>query len=720
MFKLFILLSLLFVLNLYAEEGMIPLSELNKLNLQSAGFEISAEDIFSQDTPSLSDAIVKLGGCTGSFISSEGLILTNHHCAFRAVQTASTPEHDYLQNGFMAENRSREIQAKGYTVRITQSFEDVSPEILKDLDAVSDFAERNKTIKKRMKEVVVRAEEAHPGLRAEVAEMFKGQTYVLFLYIYLKDVRMVYVPPISIGNFGGEVDNWEWPRHTGDFSVLRAYMAPDGSPAEYSDENIPFIPKKYLKVNPQGVEENDFVFLLGYPGRTFRHRTSHYIDFQERIRMPFVVDWYQWQINLMEKLGQADRDIALKYSSTIKGLANTEKNYRGKLLGLGRLDKVQQKQAEEAQILKFIQANETLQDQYGQVLSQIESLYLEMNSSAQREMILSYLTRSVSALSFANTLYKAAEEREKEDLERESAYMNRNFKRTKERLFIRLQNYQEAGDKEILMELLRKASALPKDQRIKNLDKIFKLKKDEVRRQKIIDKAYGSSEIGQQKFIDDHFNQSFKKVKKSKDPFLKWIKLLQPELKELKETSERRTGELSKLSAEWAEVKRLYQKSDFIPDANGTFRLTYGYIRRYTPADAVTKLPQTTVSGILQKNTGQAPFNAPDKLLQLIRTKDFGNLRSKKLNNLPVGILYDCDTTGGNSGSPVMNAKGELIGLNFDRAFEATINDFAWASSYSRSIGVDIRYILWVLQKYAGAGYLFEEMGISQNETEMN
>jgi len=720
MFKSLLILIVLFSTILHAEEGMIPLSELNKLDLKSAGFELTAEDIFNQDAPSLSDAIVKLGGCTGSFISPEGLILTNHHCAFRAVQTASTPENDYLQNGFNAGNRTGEIQAKGYTVRITRSFEDVSTEILKDLDSISDFAERTKTIRKRMKEVTVQAEEKNPGLRAEVSEMFRGQTYVLFLYTYLKDVRMVYVPPISIGNFGGEVDNWEWPRHTGDFSILRAYVAPDGSPADYSEENIPFVPNTYLKVNPEGVEEDDFVFLLGYPGRTFRHRTSHYIDFQERIRMPFVVDWYQWQIKLMEELGQEDRDIALKYASTIKGLANTEKNYRGKLLGLGRLDKVEQKRTEEAQILEFIQADSKLQEQYGHVLPEIAALYQEMEASAQRDQVLTYLTRSVASLYFANTLYKAAEDREKEDLDRESAYMNRNFKRTQQRTFIGLANYQPVGDKKILVEILRKAADLPKDQRIKKLDKIFKLKKSEAHWKKIIEKAYSNSHIGERDFISNGFEMSFKKIKKSKEPFLKWIKTLQPEFKARKEISEQRSGKLSKLSAEWAEVKKMYLKSTFIPDANGTFRLTYGHIRRYTPADAVTKLPQTTVSGILQKNTGTSPFNAPDKLLQLIREKDFGNLGSKRLNNLPVDILYDCDTTGGNSGSPVMNANGELIGLNFDRAFEATINDFAWASSYSRSIGVDIRYILWVLQKYAGAGYLFDEMGISQFNSEPN
>ena len=715
--RTFLTLALIFISTglLSAEEGMIPLSELSKLNLKAKGFELSAEDIFNPQTASLSDAIVKLGGCTGSFVSPEGLILTNHHCAFGAVQRASTPEHDYLNDGFLAKDRGHEIEAKGYTVRITQSFKDVSKEVLKDIEKITDFAERSKTIKKRRKEIVAQAERENPGMRAEVAEMFTGQTYVLFMFTYLKDVRMVYVPPIAIGNFGGEVDNWEWPRHTSDFSIMRAYVAADGSPADYSEDNVPYIPKKYVQVNPNGVDEEDLVFMLGYPGRTYRHKTSHYIDFQERVRMPFVVDWYQWQISLMEKLGAESREIALKYSSPIKSLANTEKNYRGKLLGLNRLNMVTKKREQETKIIEFLKADKAKNDAYSEVLPQVEQLYSEIEASAQRDLILTYLTKSVNALRFANTIYKAAEEGEKEDLERESSYMDRNIKRTKKYLMMGQKNFQIPGDKLILMELLRKASALPENQRIANLDKIFGLDKEEAHWQKIIDQAYTQSQVFDKEFLESNFSASFSDIKKVNDPILDWIKALQPEIKAAKDVSEERNGRISKLSAQWSEVKRMYEKSDFVPDANGTFRLTFGHIRGYEPADAVYKYPITTVKGIAEKHTGMAPFNAPDKLLHLIKNKDFGFLANKKLNCLPVGILYDCDTTGGNSGSPVFNAKGELIGLNFDRAFEATINDFAWAQSYSRSIGVDIRYVLWVIQKFAGADYLLQEMGIQIN-----
>ena len=699
---------------LSAEEGMYPLSELHNIDLQKAGFQISAADIFNPSAPSLSDAIVKLGGCTGSFISEDGLILTNHHCAFRAVQSASSAEHDFLKNGFMAANREKEIEAKGYTVRITQSFKDVSAQVLKNIDAIVDFSERNKTIKRRRKEITARAEKENPGMRAEVAEMFKGQTYVLFLYTYLKDVRLVYVPPLSIGNFGGETDNWEWPRHTGDFSIMRAYSAPDGSPAEYDANNIPFKPKTFLKVNARGVEENDFVFLLGYPGRTYRNRTSYFTEYEEELRMPFVVDWYRWQIDLLEKLGKKDRATALTFSATVKSLANTEKNYRGKLLGLGRLEMVRKKRDQEARILNFLQKDEQKKQRYGVILNKIKNLYAQKSASARRDFILSYLTRSVSALSFANTVYTAAEEREKEDLERESPYMNRNFERTQKRLFIRLQNFNREADKLILTELLRKAARLPRDQRIASLDHIFSLNKTEENWRPIIDHAYAASEITKKQFISKAFKQSFETIQKSTDPILRWIIALQSDLKALKEKSERQAGALSKLSAQWAEAKQVFEKSHFIPDANSTFRLTFGHIRGYAPADAVYNFPITTVKGILEKHTGRPPFNAPEKLRQLIKADDFGFLRSAKLKTLPVGILYDCDTTGGNSGSPVLNAKGELVGLNFDRAFGATINDFAWDESYSRSIGVDIRYILWILQKYAGAGYLLDEMGIEQ------
>ena len=278
---------------LLAEEGMWPMSEIHKLDLRSKGLEIEPAAIYNPDSISLIDGICKLDGCTGSFVSPKGLILTNHHCAYGAIQTASSLEHDYIQDGFMAQSPSHEIQAKGYTVRITESYRDVSVEVLSAVTTEMDFAERTKAIDKKIKQIVKAAENNQPGKRAEVSEMFSGRTYVLFIYTYLKDVRLVYAPPRSIGEFGGEIDNWMWPRHNGDFSFMRAYVAADGSPAEYSPDNVPYQPKKYLQVAPEGVDEGDFVFIFGYPGRTYRHRTSHYLAYEQDIRMPYVADLYQ-------------------------------------------------------------------------------------------------------------------------------------------------------------------------------------------------------------------------------------------------------------------------------------------------------------------------------------------------------------------------------------------------------------------------------------------
>ncbi|MFC1502612.1 S46 family peptidase, partial [bacterium] len=418
-----LLISFLLVFGIFAEEGMYPISEIHKLDLKAKGLEIDVKDIFNPDGISLIDGICNVGGCSGSFVSPDGLILTNHHCAYRAIQAASTKENDYLQNGFKAENKSEEIPAKGYTVRITESYEDVSRDVLSVISEDMPFADRTKAIEKKMKEIVAKAEKENPGMRASVSEMFTGKTYVLFLYAYLKDLRLVYAPPRSIGNFGGETDNWMWPRHTGDFSYMRAYVAPDGSSADYAEDNVPYKPKKVIKVAPQGVNEEDFVFILGYPGRTYRHRTSHYLAYEEEIRMPYVVDWYQWQIDVMEKIGESDRAIALKHLSRIKGLSNTMKNYRGKLKGLGRLRLVDKKRKEEEKLQAFIDSDPKRKEIYGNILEEIGNVYQEIQKTADQNSVLSYLTRSSRLLSNAYTLYEASIELQKKDLERESAYM---------------------------------------------------------------------------------------------------------------------------------------------------------------------------------------------------------------------------------------------------------------------------------------------------------
>ena len=317
---------------------MFPLSDIKNINLNEKGLKISVDEVYNPNGVSLVDALVKIGGCTGSFVSNEGLIITNHHCVFGIVSDASTVENNYLENGFLAETREKEFPAKGLSCRITDSYEDVSAEVLEAANTAEDISKRTTAISKKIKEIVEREEKKDSTINADVSEMFVGEQYVLFRYKTINDVRLVYVPPRTIGEFGGESDNWVWPRHNGDFSFVRAYVAPNGSSAKYSEENVPYQPKKFLQVNPNGVNEEDFVFILGYPGRTFKHQPSQFLMMQEKYQLPYVQDMFSWLINLYEKRGENDPEFALNIVSEIQGLANTEKNYRGKMQGLERLN----------------------------------------------------------------------------------------------------------------------------------------------------------------------------------------------------------------------------------------------------------------------------------------------------------------------------------------------------------------------------------------------
>jgi len=696
---------------LAADEGMFPMSEILKLNLRAKGLEIAPEEIFSPDRASLFFAIVSLGA-TGSFVSPDGLILTNHHVAFGGVQAASTPEKDYLTNGFLAKTRAEEIRAPGMTARVTESFKDVSAEVLSAVTPGLSLAERTKAIEKKMKEIVAAAEKANPGKRAEVSEMFIGKSYVLFLYTSLKDIRLVFIPPLAIGNFGGEVDNWMWPRHTGDYSFLRAYAAPDGSPADFSPKNVPFKPKRFLHVQPAGVKEGDFMFLLGYPGRTYRHYPASYLAYEEDFRMPYVADWYGRQIEIMEKAGAGNPAAELKLSARIKGLANTMKNYRGKLKGMKKIGIVAAKKAEETGLLKFIAADPKRKAAYGDILEGIEKIYAEMLLRADSELVLDYLRTNPVMAGLGWTVYEAAIERSKPDLERESAYMERSWPQTKERLLLSQKNFVEAADKAILKELLLRALALTGINRITGLDALFKGKASEADVDAFISRAYKTTRLADPKALTEMLGKSTAELRAAGDPFIALAEAIAPATLELRERQKTRKGALDSFFARLSDVREAYLAKSFIPDANSTLRLTYGRIKGYQPVDGVRFEPFTTLAGVLDKTTGVEPFITPEKVFDLHKAKDFGRFAHPGLEDVPVCMLYDADTTGGNSGSPVLNARGELVGVNFDRTYDATINDYAWNEDYSRSIAVDIRYVLWLAEKYAGAGFLLAEMGV--------
>jgi hypothetical protein len=708
MIKIILISATILLSNVCADEGMWPLSEISGMDLRSKGFKITADEIYNPGGISMVNGIVRLNGCTASFVSSDGLLLTNHHCAFSAIQRASTIEHDYLTNGFFASGHEEEIPAAGYRARLIDSYRDVSDSVLSGISPEIDFEARDKLIRQNIKKIVKEAETENPGKRAEVSEMFIGKTYVLFIYTELLDIRLVYAPPRSVGEFGGEDDNWVWPRHTGDFSFFRAYVSPDGSPAEYAPENIAFHPKKYFRIASGGVSEEDFVFILGYPGRTYRQRTSYFLEYEEHYRMPFVADLLSWQIDRLQKFIDEDPARSFFLSNLIKGHANTMKNYQGKMLGMARLDLTNKKRQEEQEMLTAFAADPEKQQQLKNILAAIRSIYKEKEAVCERELLITYLTRSPNLMNTARTLYEHAANKGKPDLEREPEFMDRNLDRTRRNALLRIERLDREADLAVLADLINRTQMLQDDNRIIPLDDF--LSRTGV--QQFLTAMSAECRLSDADYVTKYWDLDTNALAATKDPAIGLFIVILPEIRFFEHMDRRHEGALKNLLARLTDLRKSYFKERFIPDANGTMRLTFGHIRGYSPADAVFLKPITTFSGVVGKTTGTEPFITPPDLIRIYQNHNLGPYIYPPANDIPTCILYDTDTTGGNSGSPVFNANGELVGLNFDRAFEATVNDFGWSEDYSRSIGVDIRYILWILDKYSGANHILEDLGV--------
>ncbi len=718
---------------LTADEGMWMPSQIPDLapRLEKMGFHGDLE-AFADLTGQPMGAIVWLGGCTASFVSPDGLIATNHHCAAGALQYNSTPEANLLRDGFLAKTRDEELSnGPGSQVWVTISFTNVTDAIVGDLDARSglDDLGRHELLERRVKERTAECEK--DGLRCRVDSFFEGLEYYELAQLEIDDVRLVYAPAEGIGNFGGETDNWRWPRHTGDWSFFRAYVGPDGEPAPYSPDNVPFRPRHWLKVQPRGVAEGDLVFVVGYPGRTQRHYTYEEVKTVVDWTYPSTIRRYEEQIALLEELGARDEALRLKASGRLRGLHNYLTNRRGMLEGLVDGGLLARKEREQKELVEWIAADPERQKEYGHVLPALAVLEQATASTRQRDEILEQLlpplsyrksTSRASFVSVAHTARLLAAERPREDVDRERGLQERDWDRIMQAQERMGRSLDARIDRALLRWALVRAAVLPADQRLEEIDKLVGLtpgmgEADTSRAiDAWLDRAYAATRMADEEFRLSLFEMTTTELDAVDDPFLDLAKALDPLYQANREAEKRVEGAKSRLGP--LHAKALIEKADgpVAPDANSTLRVTCGQVKGVDAADGVYWKPFTTLAGIEEKHTGEGEFDAPAAELEAIAA-----LRSGKdspyvmaaVGDVPVDFLSNVDTTGGNSGSPTLNSKGELVGLLFDGTYDTIASDFLFDPVRTRSIHADIRYLLWVMQEVDGAGHLVEEMDAS-------
>ncbi len=698
-----------------AEEGMWQLDKFDSelfARMQELGLELSQEEIYAPGGKGIAYAIVNLGGGTGSFVSPYGLILTNHHVAFGALQRASSEEHNYIDDGFYADRSERELQAHGYEARVLISIEEVSDRVLKKAKGKKG-AKRYEAIEDEIKKITAEAEEGR-DVRVTVASFFGGMQYKMFTYFMCKDVRIVYAPPKSIGNYGGDIDNWMWPRHTGDFSFLRAYVAPDGSSADYSEDNIPYEPAVHLPMSLEGVSKDDFTMIIGFPGQTMRYRSSYSTDWSQNWRFPGRIKLFGDLLDIINKASENDPGVKIKMARFDAMLNNSMKNYEGQIEGFRKAGLLDQKIAEEKEFTEWVNADKKRKKKYGKALPTIEKLYEEQALYRDKGVIGGFIGFMNQMMSASGTIYRWTEEKAKKDMDREPGYMERNIPRIKQRLEMIDMGYDEGVDRQFLRYFMLAALDLPETQRIKAFDEMLAgySGTEEEKIDALIDKLYAGTKLDKAEERMRMFDLSREELMKEGDTFIDFYAKVYPEFKEIEDRGEEFAGNISAVRPLLIEGMKEWKGGAFYPDANGTIRLTYGTVTGYSPADAVNYSCITRLGGAIEKNTGEEPFDCPGKLVKLWEKKDFGKYEHGCFVDVPVDFLSTTDITGGNSGSPIINGKGECVGAAFDGNWESISADYLFNSELNRCISVESRYILFVLDKFSGAYELLGELTI--------
>ncbi|MCV6613957.1 MAG: S46 family peptidase [Cellvibrionaceae bacterium] len=701
-----------------ANEGMWQPHQLPALKkeLKSLGLKIPANKL-STLTSFPMNAIISLGGCTASFVSPEGLAVTNHHCAYGSIQYNSSEDNNLLAKGFLAKTKEAELQASpGSRVYVTESLDNVSAQIVDDLSLELSGAERYQAIEKKQKAMVAECEKEE-GYRCEIYSFHGGLEYYLIKQLAIRDVRLVYAPAASIGKFGGDTDNWMWPRHTGDWAFYRAYVGKDGKPADYSKDNVPYQPKSHLKVSAKGVKDGDFIMAAGYPGRTNRYRTSAEVINNFTWAYPTAKGYREEYIEAIKSVAPPGSDARIKYESTIASLANYAKNYGSMIKSYNKGNMLERKQAQEAALQKWIEADTSRKNKYGAAVAKLDELVKKGQQGQEHDLLYAYIKRT-NLLPAAQKLLRLAHEKQKPDAEREPGYQQRDMTRFTQGLERIDRRFAAEVDSAVWVHFLEKYAALADADRIAAMDKTFGL--DEGFNADvaagIIKKMHADTGLSDTQTRLQWMEKSVAEFEASDDPFIKLAVALFEREMAAEAKDKALIGELQLARPAYMDAIIAFNASQGKPiyaDANSSLRVTYGSVKGYSPQDGLQATPFTTLEGLAAKYVaGDAEFDSPAKQLEAIAAKDYGRYGQKWLGSVPVNYLGTLDITGGNSGSPTLNNKAELVGLLFDGVYESIIGDWDYDDKLNRSISVDSRYMLWVMEKVDGAHNLIKEMNV--------
>jgi hypothetical protein len=662
-------------------------------------------------------AVVSLGGCSASFVSPQGLVITNHHCVYSSVAINSTPQRDLLTDGFLARTMAEELPAApGSRVFVTEAVEKVTGRIVTPEVAKLTGKARVDAMQKNQKALVAECEK-DAGYRCTVASFYGGLEFYRIKQLEIRDVRLVHAPPSGVGKFGGDTDNWMWPRHTGDYGFYRAYVSKDGKAADYSKDNVPYQPKHFLKIATEGVKEGDFVMALGYPGRTNRHRLPSEVAFTFDWNYPAYVKASGETLAIIERETKNDPAARLKYASQVAGVNNYYKNRKGMIASYEGSDILARKTAEHNALKAWVNANPQRKAEFGADIEAVERLIAQRDAATKRDFFLGY--SSPRFLNSARTLYRLANEHTKPDAERKSGYQDRDMARMTSVITGQDRTYDDKVDKALVLNFLKQYNAQPAAEHNPAFDAALGIRQDmsDAELKAALDRLYAGSKLQDKEFRTAWLHKSPAEFQASNDSFIKAAVALYDADRKKEAEEEELDGNIQKAYASYMKAKIAYMSSRgqaVYPDANSTLRVTFGNIkgRAYGADGTGSWTAFTTVKGVLAKHTGEGEFNAPERQLAAIRNKDFGKFLDPRLKTVPVDFLATLDITGGNSGSAALNAKGELIGLAFDGTLDSIISDWDFNKAATRDIQVDIRYILWNMQKVDHADNLLKEMGV--------